>query len=215
MILLMLMSTLAFNIQPIIAEPTSAPIIGGEVRILNLEDDFVELESIDITFSITNRGDPVEFRNQDAHNRIDLEIDFVGKGYGVQIWSTSDQGLRLDLSQVFTKTATYAATSQESYGDVIIRIVHWKYNNVTDGYGYGEFGIHEIRGMFLPSTPVLPIGDINQDGIVNLFDLVKVVIAFGSDPTGSSWNPACDLNGDNTIDILDLAIVAANFGRTT
>lgn len=56
-------------------------------------------------------------------------------------------------------------------------------------------------------------GDITQDGVVDIFDLVTVVIAFGSTPSIPSWDARCDLNGDSVIDVLDLAIVAINFGK--
>jgi len=58
------------------------------------------------------------------------------------------------------------------------------------------------------------IGDINNDGIVDLLDVVKVAIAFGSHPGDLNWNPASDLNSDGTVDIIDIVIVAANYGRT-
>jgi len=61
--------------------------------------------------------------------------------------------------------------------------------------------------------PVALTGDVNQNGIVNILDLMKVILALGSDPKMQSWNLACDLNGDNVINTLDLAIVAVNFGR--
>jgi parallel beta-helix repeat protein len=130
--------------------PTSAPIISGEVQILEPEGDFVGVGSLDITFSITDMGDPVEFKKGDAYNRIDLEIEFIDKAFGVKVWSTSSDGLTLDLGQTLTETVTYDATSQEVYGDVIIRIVHWKYNSTTESYEYGEFGMHEVRGTLLP-----------------------------------------------------------------
>jgi parallel beta-helix repeat protein len=62
--------------------------------------------------------------------------------------------------------------------------------------------------------PALLVGDVNRDGTVDIFDLVKIVIAFGSDPTSQNWDPNCDLNGDEFVDILDLAIAAGHFGET-
>lgn len=59
-------------------------------------------------------------------------------------------------------------------------------------------------------------GDINGDGIVDIFDIVIVATAFGSgssDPS-SPWDQRADLNGDNKIDILDAVILAINFGTT-
>lgn len=87
-------------------------------------------------------------------------------------------------------------------------------NTVTGGSAQASERITIKETNIWQPTPMSLIGDVNQDGVVNVLDLVKVVMTFGSDPTMPNWNPACDLNGDNVIDILDLAIVAANFGQT-
>ena len=47
--------------------------------------------------------------------------------------------------------------------------------------------------------------DLNDDGAVNILDLVLVANAFGED--------APDLNGDGVVNILDLVIVANAFGQ--
>jgi len=64
-------------------------------------------------------------------------------------------------------------------------------------------------------------GDVNYDAFVSEADLTLMARAFftnsGMDPHGNGWNqynPACDLNGDGTIDINDLSIVTANYGKT-
>ena len=62
--------------------------------------------------------------------------------------------------------------------------------------------------VFVDRTP-----DISGDHIVNIVDLTRVGIAFGSTPTSSNWNPNADLNRDNVTNILDLVTVAVNFGR--
>jgi len=58
-------------------------------------------------------------------------------------------------------------------------------------------------------------GDINSDGIVNIFDLRIVAKAFGSQPSNSNWDPRADLNRDGRINLRDLGLVARNYGRTT
>ena len=52
-----------------------------------------------------------------------------------------------------------------------------------------------------------PTPDINQDGVVDRFDLRIVANAL------ATADPAGDVNGDGKVDILDLAIVGAQFGQ--
>ena len=53
-----------------------------------------------------------------------------------------------------------------------------------------------------------PAWDINEDGFVNILDLVLVRSNFGQEgPT-----PA-DVNGDNVVNILDLTLVANHLGE--
>ena len=54
--------------------------------------------------------------------------------------------------------------------------------------------------------------DVNQDGQVNIFDLLQVAQSFGADV---SVNSESDVNGDGTINILDLLAVAQNFSEST
>jgi hypothetical protein len=73
---------------------------------------------------------------------------------------------------------------------------HISDNNITDG----------IVFVKIP-------GDINGDGVVNVYDASLAFAAFGSSPRAPNWNPAADLNGDGTVDIYDMIILAAHFGE--
>jgi hypothetical protein len=55
--------------------------------------------------------------------------------------------------------------------------------------------------------------DINNDGIVDLDDVIIVGNAFGSYPGHPRWNPDADLDGDDIVDITDVVLVSMNFGR--
>jgi len=57
-------------------------------------------------------------------------------------------------------------------------------------------------------------GDINADGIVDIYDLILVANAYGSNTDSPTYNPNTDINNDTTIDIYDLIIVASHFGET-
>jgi hypothetical protein len=57
-------------------------------------------------------------------------------------------------------------------------------------------------------------GDIDCNGIVNIFDIVVIAKAYGSNIKSKSWNPAADENEDGRIDVFDLVIAARNYGKT-
>jgi len=50
--------------------------------------------------------------------------------------------------------------------------------------------------------------DLNDDGIVNILDAIRLAIAFGSKPGTPSWDPKADLNQDGVVNILDAIILA-------
>ncbi len=60
--------------------------------------------------------------------------------------------------------------------------------------------------------PTRPAWDVDQDGEVDIFDLLQVAQSLDTDV---SVNPQADVNGDGSIDIFDLITVAQNFGEST
>ena len=57
-----------------------------------------------------------------------------------------------------------------------------------------------------------PASDVNQDGQVNVLDLIGVAQHLGAD---ASVNRQADVNGDGTINVLDLIAVAQHLGEST
>ena len=56
-------------------------------------------------------------------------------------------------------------------------------------------------------------GNINNDGIVDIYDAIILANAFGSSPGDPSWNPDADITGDDhIIDIYDAILLATDFG---
>lgn len=55
-------------------------------------------------------------------------------------------------------------------------------------------------------------GDIDNNCQVDIFDMVIIAIAFGSQLNSSNFDIRADTNDDGVIDIFDIAGTAANFG---
>jgi lysophospholipase L1-like esterase len=57
-------------------------------------------------------------------------------------------------------------------------------------------------------------GDFDYSGSVDGGDLSRLIAAFGTVHGDLAWDPASDINGDDIVDGIDLALLAQNFGRT-
>jgi subtilisin family serine protease len=78
---------------------------------------------------------------------------------------------------------------------------------IIDGYEiYATVEPFEIRVFFYI------LGDINEDGKVDIRDVAIVAQAYGSYPGHPRWNPDADVNLDGKVDVIDVALTAANFG---
>lgn len=64
--------------------------------------------------------------------------------------------------------------------------------------------------LFITAEGSEPYGDVNQDGTVNILDLVLVGQNLGRNP---SSNPRADINNDGQVNILDLVLVAERLGE--
>jgi thermitase len=91
------------------------------------------------------------------------------------------------------------------------------YNYTITAYALPVLGETDIADNTLSSpTPVKVklLGDINGDGIVDIFDIALAAKAFGSYPGHPRWNLEADINSDGVVDIVDIATIAKNFGKT-
>jgi hypothetical protein len=57
------------------------------------------------------------------------------------------------------------------------------------------------------------MGDVNEDGLVNMLDLYEVSLSFGFFKGDPEFNMYADINKDGFINMLDLYLVAQNFGN--
>lgn len=58
------------------------------------------------------------------------------------------------------------------------------------------------------------LGDVNGDGVINIFDLTRVALAYGSEEGEPEYDPEADINRDGIVDIGDVSIIGKNYGKT-
>jgi len=167
-----------------------------------------------IPLSIYSNGTVTIFFPSDTYR---FEVKGIEKGvYGLEITrfengtSASFIANEIPISRnaVHEYTVNWTALSQGTEG-VIIEV---------DSQGDGTFehsftSDHDLtKEEFLSGTSPM-FGDLNDDGVVNIQDLVMVSGIYGSKVGEPNWNITCDLNSDGKIDILDLVTVAAHYGE--
>jgi len=97
---------------------------------------------------------------------------------------------------------------------------YWSDNNGTDsnkdGISDTPYVVDATNTDNFPLMKPLQItgkGDVNLDGVVDIYDAIALAKAYDSTPENSNWDLYADFNKDNKIDIFDALILAANFGR--
>ncbi len=83
------------------------------------------------------------------------------------------------------------------------------YRTILGDY-YARRILHAMKDGYYEFVPV--IGDVNPDGMVDIYDALKLRAAWGSMPEDTNWNPYADINCDGEINILDAIILGTNWG---
>jgi len=80
----------------------------------------------------------------------------------------------------------------------------WKVNGVSTGADswYSYIG------------KCLDVSNSNNENIIDIRDIATVAKAYGSYPGHPKWNAACDFDDNDKINIIDISMIARNFGKT-
>ena len=106
----------------------------------------------------------------------------------------------------------YDNDPQNGYWDnteVRMKLRHFALDLGSEGWDE-EYGYGLINGW---ATNQRPLGDLNLDETVDIFDVSTVGLAFGSVPGDPNWTPIADIDINNIVDIFDLMIVTTHFGE--
>ena len=97
--------------------------------------------------------------------------------------------------------------------------VNAKYGSGTWDYSFGgvdETKLYKMHADLIAQVEAsgFLVGDIDGNGMVDISDLLRFALAWGSSAGGPNYDVDCDLYRDNTVDATDLLLLAGNFGDT-
>jgi PKD repeat protein len=110
------------------------------------------------------------------------------------IWDFGDG----NITSASVPTITHVYTSA---GDFNVTLT------VTDDEGFSDTTWHII------TIYAERLGDLNGDGKIDIKDIAIAALAFGSFPGHPRWNPAADVDLDGVVSIIDILLIASNFGK--
>lgn len=115
-------------------------------------------------------------------------------------WNPENASLYLD----FSCSCNYKRVKLDEVVNVTLSLLVSPYTTGISNFSFDI--IFEIKTHLL--------GDINRDGVVDLYDAVIVCSIFGYTPQDSNWNPDADLNKNGVIDIYDVVLLTSDYGKT-
>ncbi len=129
-----------------------------------------------------------------------------------------------EKTSTFTITSSTQSTSNQlsppqttsTYGSYSFTFRIYKNYARKGNYTVSATSQYQIINLTANTTKfeVILEGDVNGDDTVDIFDLVIVGLALGSEPSDPNWDPRADINGDDLVDIFDLVIVGLDIGKT-
>jgi parallel beta-helix repeat protein len=167
---------------------------------------------------------------QQSHNNTISDNALINNGEGIRIaYSTGNvifhNHIINNTRQVFIDRGNINNTWDDGYPSggnywsdyTGTDLYRGPYQNETGRDGIGDIP-YVIDTDNQDNYPLMPpyvsvLGDLNQDGIVNILDAIQAASAFGSYPGHPKWNEQADLNKDSIVNILDVIILANNFGK--
>lgn len=173
------------------------PIVAG-VSLEVVGDDALSttdaVEGVSYTLKVTNTGNAMDTITFEASAEVGIEGTVTG--------SFSENSIELEAGASKEVTLTVAGDLLTTPGDYPITVTG---TSKTDGTKTAE--VTTTTTIEPPPTP----WDVNDDGTVNIQDLVLVAGQLGESGEGLKG----DINGDGTVNIQDLVLVASHLGEDT
>lgn len=158
------------------------------------------VEGVSYTLKVTNTGNMMDTITLEASAEVGIEGSVLG--------ALSDRSIDLEAGADVEVTFRVKGDAFTEPADYPISVTA---TSGTDDTMTAEVTITTTIEMPPPPPPPPTPWDVNDDGIVNIQDLVLVAGEFGQ--SGEALE--ADVNGDGTVNVLDLVLVSSHFGENT
>ena len=152
---------------------------------------------VSYTLKVTNTGNMMDTVSLEASAEVGIEGSVLG--------TLSESSIELEAGSSAEVTLMVAGNLLTTPGDYTITVTA---TSGTDSTTTAE--VTTTTTIEMPPPPPTP-WDVNDDGTVNIQDLVLVAGQLGESGEGLKG----DINGDGTVNIQDLVIVASHLGEDT
>ncbi len=170
------------------------------------------------TTTLTNTAHTLAAKAYDANSSttdsITVTVDNLPPSVPTGLSATAVDGAQIDLSWN-ASTDNIGVVGYDVYRNStkIATVTETSYSNtgLTPGITYNYFvkardGQGNVSGPSNTATATtIKLGDINKDGVVNIFDASIMASRWGTS------DPDADLNGNGVVDIFDASILASNW----
>ncbi len=148
----------------------------------------------DGTFTFTVQGDDVEFFSENRNVTIDENVEFIYTGC-VDDFTSIEWDFGAGAQPATANTAGPHTVTYDTFGDKTISLTINGDNTIT-------------KTDYIAVESDVLLGDVNDDGEINVQDIVWLINYILGDPDPLFNEEAADVNQDTFIDVSDVAAIA-------